>query len=288
MRHPKQSSGFVLILALMVLVVAATVLTASARRVSSLALRAGAQQQEVQVRWGAESCQALCLSRAEAWLALPEGDEPVVSRSVDLKLGGIAFRVIVSDEQAKANVNRLWVLRGDSGVMAAVQHLQVGNTRPLQPRVQPDPTYLPGAAALLPFSSFEQVAAASRPSQLIDPAGSASLAGRMTLWGSGRINLRRAEPRVIREALDGILMEDEIAGVLMRRKLTPGAGLDVLLDETHIPRPRLVLVRQAVTDASQCHSAWVIARGATREWHRFYVAQEGPSANGPLRWRFTW
>ena len=55
MRPSRRRSGFVLVMVLVVLAIAATVLAATARRSCALALRAGAAQRDLQVRWAATS-----------------------------------------------------------------------------------------------------------------------------------------------------------------------------------------------------------------------------------------
>jgi hypothetical protein len=76
MRRRPNNPGFVLLMALAILVIAGTILAASARRCCRRAIDAGSAQQDLQVHWGGLTLQAVCWGRHP-----PSSTSPCPSRS---------------------------------------------------------------------------------------------------------------------------------------------------------------------------------------------------------------
>ena len=293
MAHTERESGFVLLMVLVVLTVCGTILTGVARRSGQAAVRAGSVQRDLQVRWGTLSLQATLLPMAERLLRERNAlDEPAlveVRRSV--ALGGMAFQGIVSDEQAKANVNTLAQRDGDVKLVVRLRQLQASRARPLRVRLRPskdERAATPGAPPTR-YSSFDQVFVFSGPAELrqSDAPERVPVARRLTLWGSGKINLRRAERQVLREVFDGLLTETQLAALDELRRTQPNLTAIKLFARLQLTKKQIDTLTPLVTDGSECHSLWVVAQGRTRDWHRFYVeAGQGPS--DLKHWTFSW
>src|SRR3954467_10927434 len=107
--HPPNRRGYVLILALGLLALAATLLVGVARASLRHAVEAREAVDGLQRRIGVVSCQAAILPHAQDLLIRQEQRRKAVVASLhtSVTLGGQRFELTVADEQAKANVNAL-------------------------------------------------------------------------------------------------------------------------------------------------------------------------------------
>lgn len=107
--------GYVLIMVVVLIAIAAISLAGLARRSILIAGEAIEAQQELQRHWGATSCRQLLLDRAEEFFQQAEkpyldGELPWPAPSqlaVEVPLGGMVYRLWLSDEDAKLNLNRI-------------------------------------------------------------------------------------------------------------------------------------------------------------------------------------
>ena len=285
MVHGKKHSGFVLLMVLVVLVIAGTILAASARRTGLMAIEAGNQEEELQVRWGSVSCKDFCLPRADDILGDKDASDksPAVLVAKSIKIGRVNFQLIVCDEQAKANVNTLARRRGPEGMAAAVRALQANAQGALNLELRPAPTSNPIERR---YSSFDQLFRFDHPSQLVLPkTPERSTISRLTCWGSGLVNFKKASPSVLHEVAEGILTETQLAELVKYRDRSPDCTLGEAIKELKFSTDQAQRVRETLTDVSTCHSVWVIAQGQTRQWYRLY-GQSGFGESG--RWVLAW
>src|SRR5688500_4301510 len=282
--------GYVLVVTLGLLVLAATLLVSIGRASLRRAAAAREAAEDLQRRWGVTSCRLAVMPAVESVLVDQERKlrRPVAVHRTSLTLGGQRFDLVLADEQAKANLN---VLLDESDVPRVETRLRevtrlrkalaVGGVGHLL-RLRPDPSAVPPQRT-------STTSPATRPivpqrvtgfGQIFDGAAPEALAGPselVTCWGSGLLNVRRASPAAIRLAtpLSGI----EIAGLLRAREAPPAGGL---VKSTGIkPRPGLHL-----TESSSCHSLWIVARTGRREWRHFTVLDE--SSEPPVAASFVW
>jgi len=277
---------------LVVLAVAGSFLGLSARRTGQKILDAGIGERDLQRRWAQRTLEAGCLPRAEAILRRHKPEDGPVPPSVwtTLDLGDVAFDVVVSDEQAKVNVNRLAAERdGRALVRASITRLSDGRW-PLQILLRPV-VQETGAIRSPPlrYASLEQVFASASPTDLLgDEAARRGPSERVTCWGNGRVHVRRADRTVLREALGAALSEHQLARLIALREEMPEAGLETLLTELELEEDVQAAVRDRLTEVSACHSLWLVVRGRTRRWYRLAVDQGGDAANDAGRWTFVW
>jgi len=282
-RLRRKRSGFVLLMALLVLAVAGTLLAASARYSSARALQAGAAMEELQVRWGTISCQAVCLPQAEQLLSAADVREAITPVTIrrTVELGGVNFQLVVSDEQSKANANALARKYGIDLIAPHLERLQSSLRRPLQIILRPN-------EGIRPYASFEQLFAFEHPSQLIlpDPHEESPVSS-VTCWGTGLINFKRAQLPVIRQGLAGLLDEGQLRKLMEFRSAQPDCTLEEAIKHLQFDDKKAQAARAAMTDSSRCHSLWVIAQGRTRAFYRLYVGYPGTgggSAVGSFAW----
>ena len=285
--------AFVLLMVLVVLAIAGTVRAAAARRCGQRALRAGEEERALQTKWGMLSLEAICLPRAEEMISetakhMEEG--PVVSLRRTLRLGGEDFHMILSDEQSKANANLLANRMGDADLADSLRLLQARSRESLQVQLRPRrQTADPAAAAPIRFESFDQLYAFEHPSLLVNPdPQETSAVDRVTCWGSGQVNLKRAEIAVIRQVLEGLVTESQLDRLERFRRETPDASLAEILGHMELSKEQLERVTHFVTDTSRCHSLWVIALGKTRPRYRLSVAETGQTENDSRYTAFAW
>ncbi len=298
MRQRNNNSGFVLLMALAILVIAGTILATTSRRCCGRALDASAARRALQVRWGTLSLQATCLAAGEDLLTRDsvEFERPVVWAGRQIVLGGMTFHVVVSDEQAKANVNAIAHSRGDRTVASALSALQSGLSGALHvvPRPQEEAVE-PGAPGKLDtelpilYGSYEQLFDLGHPSQLFARQSFRPAAiERVTCWGSGQVNFRRADPAVLREALLGALDDSDVGKILTFRQEHPDGTLGELMKHLDLKSSKALKAADLLTDTSACHSVWIIAEGSTRKWYRLYVQQFVGADSSSGQWVFQW
>lgn len=281
MRRRGDNSGFVLLMVLVVLAVCGTILAASARRCCNQALLAGSAREQLQLKWGGLSCRAVCLPAAERMFqtADPAEGKPVITARRELDLGGIAFELIVSDEQSKANVNVLEKRFGAEGLAAGIHRLQGRSRKALPVKLRPGEPAAGADPLRRRYESFEQVFAIKHPSELVPTnRREDSPVHRLTCWGTGMLNFKRAEPAVLRTVLAGMLTQSQLSDLVKFRQKQPDCTLDEMLRHLKLRKKQAAALRGALTDMSLCHSLWIVAHGKTRSWHRFYIARGGAGA----------
>lgn len=298
MRKRRKQRGFVLILALVVLSVAAVFLATAARRSCQKALDASTAQQELQLKWGMISCQAAFLPEAEALLSknssadssAPENaDRPRAVLHRGLELGGMKFDLVISDEQAKANANALSTL-DSGGLEQTLMELQEGVRRTALVRLRPatiDPRIISRFPRL--YDSYDRVFAAHAASELVNlDAGEPTAADRITCWGSGRLNFHRAMPSAVRRMAAGILTETQIDQMRQYVRYNPSCGLEDLARHLKLTDAQAAKVRDVLTDTSGCHGLWIIAASPSRSWYRLCVDSTGDGQNDAQKQVYQW
>ena len=261
-RSPRQA-GYVLLIVMMVLTIAATTLTAIARGSFSRMARAGREQTALQRHWGELSCQQL-LPKAETILPHQEA-EPISRVTHTLRLGDLDFHLVFSDEQAKLNLAK-FIKRQPSRLERAVRELQASSQAPLvlTLSVPDDP------------KSFDEVFVVGHPSELL------ASSEQLTLWGSGKVNVRRASPAVIEAVLDGELSRERADSIAALIQQDRGLSVEEAISQLSLRDADARTARKLLTDASDCHSLWIITDDGVRKWYRLAIDQAGQV--GVLAW----
>jgi type II secretory pathway component PulK len=291
----RRQSGFVLVLVLLVVAICGTIMAASARRCGQNALRAAGGRRELQFRWGASSCQVTVLAAAEKIFEDRKKPEAAPSAEVSgsLMLGGMRFRIILSDESAKANVNRLaeQYSNNSAGLISCIGKLQAGGQGILPVELRPTQTVSVNEGDLpIRYGSFDQVFTINQASELTGAHGSqgAAVRARVTFWGDGKINVCRAELPVIRAALAGHISDSQLSTLDKLRRSSSGFSLEEGLAKLQLTKEEIAAILPLATDSSNCFGVWVLAEDNTRNWCRLYVRSYDPNAQTPPRWAFAW
>lgn len=286
--------GFALLLVLVVVLIAGAALAGVARLSASEALSAQAAERELQRRWIERTAVATLLGRADALIEAENqrrrteqrervrrmggGEppfEPVAELRVSCELAGVDYDLVLTDEQAKANVNRLLADLKPGEVRRIVGKLiddaETTDGRPAEVRLQPisyddgDEPDAQAAAdgstrpALPPIGSFAQVFERITARQLVGEGVGLGHAAYMTCWGDGRVNIHRVRADVLHAMADKTLGRYVVNTLLAARAQNPGAEVSELIKQIDTTRAReLGKVMLYVADASYAHGLWIV------------------------------
>jgi len=324
MRQNRDRKGFVLLMVLMVLAIAAAVLAGTARRSGRAAIEAAGVLRDLQVRWGAASCKQFMLDHTEQLLARRNAScasgRSRSEKRFAVRLGGIDFELILCDEQAKPNANVIAARFAAQGLQAALSNLQArrrnvlrtlpqpgtgqrtlllrsqlhtpsGSAKPTGPARGPAMTAQVTTVAQLPqavpvlYESYDQLFELHHPSQLLAGRDEQSaLTLPVTCWGDGRLNFKVAGVAAMRAVLGDLLSEQQIRQLHEFASEKPNCTLAEALGALKLDHERAAVVSAYLTDTSRCFALWVIAHGRTRNWYRLYVIDTSGGAARQVDW----
>jgi len=290
-RHAPQR-GFALLMTLALVLIASCVLAGLARWSTAQALEARDAAEELRRRWAVTTCRASLLARAELLLEDAERGEitgedepeeivyrhkPVVTLRIDCELAGDRYVLLLTDEQAKWNVNHLMHRSSRAEAQTRLARFVMENggaaTRvKLRPRVA-----LEDSAQNL--NSFGQVFESADPAELLGDDGNqgAGVAMAVTCWGNGLLNIRRADTEVVRQACEKVVGTAAVARLLEVRKRDPYRKLSEMLRQVdRLDAKEREQLERNLTDASACHGLWVIQVGPQRSWYTLAIRQGAP------------
>src|SRR5438874_7893283 len=207
--HSKRARrcGYVLLLVLFVVALAAAAMAGVCRMSLEKAVHASRAEAELHRRWAVITCRSVLLNKAEAVLSKTNQSASEVRR--DIQLAGLRYRLIFGDEQAKANVNLLYAQSGLAGTEREVRSIVQASGAAIPVEVRP----IPGRGKSfgspdadenepLAFEGFGQVFGRTQPQVLVAGRGaSPSAVAGVTCWGDGSLNLRRASDEAVRAVL---------------------------------------------------------------------------------------
>lgn len=293
MKKRSCNSAFVLVIVLLVIVVTGTVLASCARYSCQKALQASRAQQELQMRWGTISCREVVLPAAETVLQESKEDEaPILverpNRYLSLSLGGVMHHLLLSDEQAKMNVNTILRNRGVQGVAESLATLQQDMPLRLSQRADNVDTGQKEAQKTS-YSFFDDLFVYDHPTQLVSPVEpTRRISSKITFWTDGRINFRRVSPPLLQEAMKGLVDDSLLSQLLQIRESLPDCTLGEALSQMELKGTQRRQILRYITDQSNFYSLWVVVEGQTRLWHRLFISSpRGFAGNQTLR-SYAW
>lgn len=300
MRH-RSHSAFALLLTLFLVLLAGVSLAHLARRSMIRALEVRGDVERLQRRWAVTSIHDTLLPEVERLLneaelgergrASPRGEPPehppMAEQRINCRLAGRDYQLVLTDEQARLNVNRLLEDRRPVEAGMSLQRLiaEAGgpaareaaiNLRPLAPgRNTPPPL-----EELAKIGAYDQIFPDASPGQLIGSAGQPGLARFVTCWGDGQVNFQRADPAVIRHVGRDVLSRSDMRRLIEARGEHPHKSLAAVLARLdRISEDEREQLRKRLTDGSTCFGLWVIARGPQRDWYALAIDERGGPAD---------
>ena len=294
MNRPSTQRGFVLLMTLVLLALAAVVLVDLSRRSVRRAVQATHAQAELRHRWAAASARAALLTRPEAVLeqAPPsESGAPAIAAARIIHLNGTPHLLRLSNEQAKANLNTLFLHEGRSDAARAAAALTESVPDTGRISLAPDPRAsielspeapppspgspqrilqagpIPLDGSLRPLSSWAQVAPDAVPEAIfglpadlsrlhaLKTAVDPSAANRaLTLWGDGRLDLAHASRGAAEAVLQPVIGRAKLQRVLKARAEQPDAAPAAWLDAAELTQEERAAVMPRVAGESACYA----------------------------------
>jgi type II secretory pathway component PulK len=303
MARGTRRTGFALLMSLVLVLLMGTVLAGLAWRSMTGALEARGAAEELQRRWAVTSLRAALLDHVEellseaelgdekgggAWQAEKQPRKAVAAIRVTCQLAGEDYELVLTDEQAKLNVNALMAEAGRVKAQAIVARLaaasdgQSGQNVAMNLRAVTASKGTPNAKGLSGVGAYGQVFEAASPESLVGDGQTPGLADAITCWGSGRVNVRRASDAVLAQACERVLGRAGARDLLAARRKDPFCELPTMLGQlAGTDDKQRQQLRGCLTDQSTCHGLWVIARGEQRSWFALAVGMDQAGTSGP-------
>lgn len=279
-RYDKYRRGYVLVLTLATIALAAISLAGLARYSLQLATSADEAASDLQHRWGLVSVRHVLADRAEVILAAltsshssstPPWPKPARAAAT-FRLGTFQWQVLVADEDAKVNLNTIY-RRKPKALVPAIRRL-CRNEQASGLVVAP----MPENDARSAFASWGQVFALG---QL--PAGPADIGTRLmaashdlTCWSSERLNLRRASDAAVREVAGLVLPAGQVGELISLRKHWGGENVAELLVQLELRSPQVAAASRLLATTSSRYSLWVTVDRGQRSWQYQFLEGATP------------
>ncbi len=295
LKRPSSSrQGFVLVMVLILLTVAAISLSGLARRSLQLAADAADAQADFERRWQTSTLQQALLANVESLLAnqpqhVPEDVQtwPLPSFVEGrIMAGEYQYHFLLADEDAKVNVNQILRQKPDAWMPVVMTLSQSANAGGLLPAVSPVSSRQGQNRATLQswgqvFQSKQQDSSEASGPQIRDATR------QLTCWGSGRLNVKRASDEAI-SALCNLVLSDRVVGQLIQERSTGDlTGIDDLISRLELKAEERFAFQRLLTDRSNCFTLWLNVSNGQREWTRLVVSQSSRGSADNLL-SFTW
>lgn len=223
--------GAVLLLVLLVIVVLAPLLVGAAHRAINEDATSKELHRDLQHRWAQVSIADAVISSDP----YGEGAEVPGRFTFTVMLGDLECNTVVSDEQAKANLNTLLDRVSVNRIQTNLRRITDSGS---SLRIRP----LAGRDLTTKLVTYAQVFAENDPSKLFGQGEGSGLCDHFTLWGDGRLNVTRAIPDAAKLYLSDLLDGEHISALLE----SSGPGKDA---------PVAQLLREAGADADSIEEA---------------------------------
>lgn len=285
--------AFLLLTVLVAIVVSGLLLAATARHSLTLARDVIAGGRDLQLKWGARSCRRSVLPAAAE--VFGDNSEPMQEagdslRMVSLRtgaveavvlLGGIPFRLQLSDEDAKVSVNTLYHFAGLSSVnkylsgpwrRVPIRLLpEVESKQLLQQDFDEEDSEEKDDGPPPAFRSWGQVVDFS----VLGEGRSAmpALTVETTCWGSGQLNVTRATDASVSEVGRLVVSRGEIGRFLRELRKYPERSIETQLDQLSIDQEDRFLLQELLGESSSSYGLWIVVGAGRTALQQFSVAQ---------------
>jgi hypothetical protein len=294
----RKRAGYVLVMTLVLLAIAATLVTIVGRRSAAMATSVNHQADMLGQRWLLRSIERSVLKTAEARLRRAEKrtGRPMTHVVYRLEVNGSTLTLALGDEQAKANVNRLWHRRGKRQTRRLLRRVRQapdgsGLRLALSPTVDPNDDPLQIMGQTLPaFASYHQLFSSPAPDGLLRPVGRHRMKGpaaALTLWGDGRLHWQRSPRVALKRFLSPPLSLNQVQQLIDLRRDNPGISTQSALANLQLETGRRARLSTRLTDQSGAYSLWQRLETPTGQRHRLTI-RVGKNPKRTEQRRFTW
>ena len=258
-RRQKNRSGYVLLVVMAASILVVTVLGTLAKISLRRAVEAHDAAISLQQRWGSLTLQRVLLEKAPTIFETrqkileglsPDAPPPAPYIRDAITIGDVTFDILLGDEDAKLNLNAVYHQVGRQKtekaiVQATGSHLRLNLN--LAPAVAPQSISRERTKLSLRNNGVEEEGEEAPPvpdafgswGQVFDITSLQAQAGsdlilpivttKMTCWGSGQLNFRRASDEAILATAGLVVQDGGARRILQRYRQNPAASLQVLL-----------------------------------------------------------
>ena len=288
-KETKARLGYVLVLVLVSLILAATLLVQLASRTKELRVQGIDSVESLQEKWGQLSCERAAIGQAAAYFDRieknrgPNLDSPFPSQvRQSLEFGRMRFDMLVADESAKANLNIVLEVAAESEEGKTGRREVEAILRALVPPSFVTELHLRPA---LPSQYWGQVfnLQAIRQRHGTDRV-LAEATQAISLTGAGPSNVRRAKRDVVRALAASVVPEGRADRFVETLAETPNSDVEIVLRRTIKNKAERELLALLLSDRSSNFSVWteVWAGGSPRSlsFREQFVDSEGEVRTG--------
>ena len=288
-------AGFVLVMVLVLILLAALSVSGFARKSLEIASSVAEAQEALQRRWAVQSCRRVLLQNSEQILgATTTGSSSTTTPwptpsfgEGSFMLGGMQFEFRLSDEDSKINLNTLAHLE-ENPLNRITSAIRLGGSQSgLRPMIRWPPRKA-SSKGKVPFRTWEQVfdlKEARETEELVDQLRIAT--GEITCWGSGKLNIRHASDEAVRIVCERGARDESIRKLLAQRRMGGDDELENLIGRIALKPQDAFTFRRLLSTESKCHSLWLTVRNTRRAWTSFSIAGAG-TGNTASYESFVW
>ncbi|MEM8733614.1 MAG: hypothetical protein AAGG44_05315 [Planctomycetota bacterium] len=260
----RNRSGYVLLLVIVLLVIAATLTVRFANEVMTTNLATLRSVKHMQAKWGKLSCERVILPMADSVferLNQPGSKGPVWQIQQTTDLGNQRIQLVLTDESAKASLGNLMRDESGRGALSKMQRLVspslasalefpagpgLGNQ--LASSVQKKS---PGIEAIASLPEIRRLGGERRLVEFLD---------KVTVWWDGPINLNRADDEALLATCETVLTRGRSQRFLTTLRESPTVDVEVLLQRVVKNEDEQRRLRPLLSDASFAFALWSESR----------------------------
>lgn len=275
--------GFVLVMVLVLILVTSLSAAGFARKSFELARTVADAHEDLQRRWGTRSIERFVLANP---IHVLDGIDHRSSHSVqswplrqmielNITLGELRFVVRLSDEDAKIDMNALARRVSDPKTLLSNVTQQAAGTSGLGVAIRWPPREQDSEKAIA-FQTWEQIfdlREVDRATELVNQLQAATT--QLTCWGTGKLNLSRAEDSTVRLLLTGVVSESSVARVLGARRQGGFQDIDSLVKKANINNKDEMALKRFLAVDSKRFAAWIKVESARRTWASLTIDRSG-------------
>lgn len=266
----RRRRGYLLFVVVVMIAVASITLSQFASVTMQVASDAVSQEKSVRERWAVTSMRRTCLRLAPEILdAEPrESSQLFPTAWRDIRLAEKNWRVIVADESAKLNVQRLCSEVGPQRCANAIDQLLTGNTGGVASAISRH-------ADSKQSKRWEAWLKIDGPNEFLTAERMAESTQRVSLWGDGMLNISKCDAETL-DVLWKALFGRKAPDVIHDRRLE-------WVQHANAPITSLFAIRESqanvvarwVTNQSTCYSMWILHTTEGTSSRSFFVEWGG-------------
>lgn len=274
--------GFALLMALVLVALTGLLLAKLSQRALAMGQRAADQVEDLKLRWATKTLEQAIAYHATHMLSRElQGQETRPPHGLPLKteavLDGLRIGLVIDDDAAKLNLNRVFALAGANGLTRSLVQLGMGDVAATIPG-----TSLKGEERL---ASWGQVFSPELIPGNVAPAHWIMMrTGNITLWGNGKININRASDAVVEAACQLAIGPVKTSRLISLRSDEPLLKLDELLTKVELDPIEAGRAKAWLSESTELATVWMTVSNARKRSTRLLVVNGDGETTARFRW----